>query len=240
MHHLDLLDRQLAPQIPRPRAGVGYEVMGVRPFRSGDSPRQVHWRSVARTGQLISKEYADEAQPGLTLALNLYQYPYSQTDSKHTPFEWAIKCAASIGDYAQAKRYPLHVLADDTVLSVPTGPVNRWGLLQYLARVQPTGNLTLAALLARPVQSFVAAIIAWPNRTVIAPLLELHHRRVEVLAVVIDPQSFPAGGPSAAPLVDELWAAGIETRYVKFSPDAADDWAHQLSEAMAVFAGSRS
>jgi uncharacterized protein (DUF58 family) len=221
LRRVDLLDHQLASQVARPKAGVGYEVMGVRPFRSGDSARDIHWRSVARTGKLIVKEYADEAQPGLTLALDLFQHPYPQTDSKHTPFEWAVKCAVSIGDYALLKGYPLHLLADD---AVPRGPVNRWALLQYMARVQPGNDKPLR--LGQPLQAFVAAILPWPDPAPVTSLLELHRQRIEVLAVVIDPQSFPAGGPSAAAIVDELRAAGVETRYVKFD----NDWSYQLSE----------
>ncbi len=220
LRKLDLLDRQLAPLIARPKAGIGYEVMGVRPFRSGDSPRDIHWRSVARTGQLIVKEYADEAQPGLTLALDLFQYPYPVAENKHTPFEWAVKCALSIGDYALLKGYPLHLSADD---EAPRGPVSRWALLQYLARVQPHSISRLP--FGQSLQAFVAAVLPWPDPALVDPLLELHRQGIELLVVVIDPQTFPAGGLSGGSLVDELRAIGIETRYVKF----ADDWADQLS-----------
>ncbi|MBZ0289835.1 MAG: DUF58 domain-containing protein, partial [Anaerolineae bacterium] len=70
LKRLELLDKQAAPEVTRQRAGLGYGVIGVRPFRSGDSARHIHWRSVARTGTLMSKEFADEAQPGLTLVLD--------------------------------------------------------------------------------------------------------------------------------------------------------------------------
>ncbi len=139
LKRLELLDRLLTAQVARPKAGVGYEVMGVRPYRPGDSQRHIHWRSVARTGTLISKEFADEAQPGLTLVLDLFNHPYPITDSKHTPFEWAVKAAASIGDYAQHKGYSLYVISDDEVIAAPLGAVSEMALLQYLARVQPNG-----------------------------------------------------------------------------------------------------
>ena len=220
---LELLDRRIAPQLPRPRSGVGYEVIGVRPYRSGDSPRHIHWYSVARTGQLISKEFADEAQPGLSLVLDLYQHPYSETESKHTPFEWAVKCAASIGDYAQRRGYPLHLVADDETLAVPRGPVTRWALLQYLARVQPEGERTLPQVMGE-LQTFVAVILPWPDRSLVPLLVDLHARRVEVMAVVLDPASFPAGGLSGAPLVDELRMVGIEAYLVKYG----ESWVSQL------------
>ncbi len=35
-------------------------VRGLRPYRSGDSPRWIHWKSTARGGRLIIKEFDDE------------------------------------------------------------------------------------------------------------------------------------------------------------------------------------
>jgi uncharacterized protein (DUF58 family) len=223
---LELLDRQLAPQMTRPAAGVGYEVMGVRPYRIGDSPRHIHWRSVARSGQLVSKEFADETQPGLTLALDLFAHPYLPTEGKHTPFEWAVKLAASIGDYAHRKGYPLSLLTNNEAWPAPSGMVAWIALLEYLARVQPTGDKPLAhSLTSQPTQAFVAAILPWPDPRLVNALLELHHRKQQVLAVVLDPATFPTGGESGGSLAGALTAAGITVRKVGFGAD----WAGQLA-----------
>jgi hypothetical protein len=93
-----------------------------------------------------------------------------------------------------------------------------------MARVQAGNDKPLT--LGQSLQAFVAVILPWPDPALIPPLLELHRQRIEVLAVVIDPQTFPESALSAAAFADELRATGIETRYVKF----ADDWAYQLSE----------
>lgn len=225
LRRLDLLDRQLAPQVARPSAGVGYEVMGVRPYRPGDSPRHIHWRSVARTGQLISKEFADETQPGMTLALDLYQHPYAETESKQTPFEWAVKAATSIGDYALRRGYPLSLVSNDDALPAPPGAVGREALLQYLARVQPTGARTLAGALAQPMQAFVAVVLPYPDEAILDALTGLRGQRV--LVVLLDGASFPAGGAEARHLAGELRAIGIETRLIVYGVD----WAAQLAEA---------
>ena len=66
LRRLSLLDRQPAAQIVTQRAGIGTEIIGVRAYRVGDSPRHIHWRTVARTNHLMSKEFADESHPGLT------------------------------------------------------------------------------------------------------------------------------------------------------------------------------
>jgi uncharacterized protein (DUF58 family) len=227
LRRLSLLDQQLTLQIAQRRAGVGTEILGVRPFHTGDSLRRIHWRSVARTGQLISKEFADETRPGLILALDLYRHPYPETESKHTPFEWAIKVAASIGDYARRRGYPLYLLADGDAWPAPTGPLSRLALLEYLARVQPGGERRLAAVLDQgtpPACTLVAALLPWPDPTVLASLVELRRRGLAVLAAVLDPASFPAGGPAAGHLADELQGAEVEARLIRFG----EDWRAQL------------
>lgn len=224
---LSLLDDRLAPQLTRLRAGFGSEVIGARAFRSGDSPRHIHWRSTARSGQLISKEFAEEGQPGLSLVLDLYAHPYPTDESKHIPFEWLIKVAASVGDYAYTRGYPLHLTVDDSALVAPSGAVTWSALLQYLARVQPLGTRPLPELLsAPPTQAFVVVIVPWPDPNLITALNALQRQGRSVLALVIDPESFPAGGLSARPFVDALHAAGIESRLIRFG----SDWAVQISE----------
>ncbi len=225
LKRLELLDRQLTAQVARPRAGVGYEVMGVRPYRTGDPPRHIHWRSVARTGTLISKEFADEAQPGLTLVLDLFNYPYPTTQSKHTPFEWAVKAAASIGDYAQHRGYSLYVMSDDKVMAAPQGSVGKMALLQYLARVQPSGKRPLTQVIGgQMTQQFVAVMLPYPDAQAVEALLKLRQQGVEVLAVVMDGESFPEGGDSSVKITRQLRAAGVMVREVSFG----DDWAGQI------------
>ncbi|MBN1811143.1 MAG: DUF58 domain-containing protein [Anaerolineae bacterium] len=227
LRHFRLLDHRLALEVVRPRAGVGTEILGVRPFRSGDSPRRIHWRSVARTGRLISKEFVDESRPGLTLILDVCKHPYPPTASKHTPFEWAVKVAASIGDYTQRRGYPLHLLADDAAWPAPRGHVARLPLLEYLARVNPTGGRALADVLdwESPLATpCVAAVLPWPDDTALGPLLALRRRGLAVFVILLDPSSFPAGGPSAGPLADEMRASDLEVSLVRFG----EDWREQL------------
>ena len=49
------------------RRGAGSELDGVRPWRRGDSMRQVAWKKVARSGELVSRETAGSAARELWL-----------------------------------------------------------------------------------------------------------------------------------------------------------------------------
>ncbi len=52
---------------PEPRSGAGSELDGVRPWRRGDSMRQVAWKKVARSGELVSRETTHSRQNELWL-----------------------------------------------------------------------------------------------------------------------------------------------------------------------------
>jgi len=63
--------RELEASLAAPRAGAGSELFGVREYRRGDSLRRIHWRSSARRGELVAREYEP---PGLHL-LGLFLDP---------------------------------------------------------------------------------------------------------------------------------------------------------------------
>ena len=63
--------RELEASLVAPRAGAGSEIFGVREYRRGDSLRRIHWRSSARRGELVAREYEP---PGLQL-LGLFLDP---------------------------------------------------------------------------------------------------------------------------------------------------------------------
>jgi uncharacterized protein (DUF58 family) len=49
--------REMEASVAAPRAGSGTELFGVREYRPGDSLRRIHWRSSARRGELVVREY---------------------------------------------------------------------------------------------------------------------------------------------------------------------------------------
>ena len=49
--------RELEASVTAPRSGSGNELFGVREYRPGDPLRRIHWRSSARHGELIVREY---------------------------------------------------------------------------------------------------------------------------------------------------------------------------------------
>ncbi|MHB8589208.1 MAG: DUF58 domain-containing protein [Candidatus Dormibacteraceae bacterium] len=67
--------RELEASVAAPRAGSGTELFGVRQYRPGDSLRRIHWRSSARHGELVVREYEP---PGIqTLGIFCDPHPAS-------------------------------------------------------------------------------------------------------------------------------------------------------------------
>lgn len=48
----------------------GTDLHGLRPYRPGDSPRWVHWKTTARTGELMVREYETGTLPGLIVEVD--------------------------------------------------------------------------------------------------------------------------------------------------------------------------
>jgi uncharacterized protein (DUF58 family) len=224
LEQLEFFDRRPAVETSAARAGAAGEFIGVRDYRPGDPRRNVHWRSTARAGRLIVKEFADETQPALTIALDLRQG--SALGPELETLELGIKVAATLAYYAQRRGLPFNLVTISQAWPAPAGPLSWWGLMNYLARVQAEGETPFDECLRRlPPGTFAAAILPAPDPTVLAPLADLQRAGLAVLAVIVDPAAFVPGTAGHAPgiearrLAAELESAGIPARLVGAEPD---------------------
>jgi uncharacterized protein (DUF58 family) len=88
---------------PVPHA-VQVDFYGLRPYRSGDSPRWIHWRTSARRGELMVREHESATNDNLVLVLDPWIGPVPNLDGDPTPWErdpgfaleQAVSLAASI------------------------------------------------------------------------------------------------------------------------------------------------
>jgi uncharacterized protein (DUF58 family) len=73
------------------------EFHGLRPYRPGDSPRHLHWRTTARRGELMVREYEDWPNDDLTLVLEARKARGAGDDDATDPIlEEAISLVATI------------------------------------------------------------------------------------------------------------------------------------------------
>ena len=81
---------------PQPHAGVFHdEFHRLREFRTGDNPRDIHWRTSARRGELILREYQQNRDFNLAIILDLWQ-PDSTRGTESELVESALSFAATV------------------------------------------------------------------------------------------------------------------------------------------------
>lgn len=65
----------------------------IREYAPGDSRRQIHWKSTAKTGRLMVRQYEESRRSRMAVVLGVAEAEYADADE----FELAVGCAASLG-----------------------------------------------------------------------------------------------------------------------------------------------
>lgn len=184
------------------------EFVGTRDFRAGDPLRRVHWRSWARRGQPVVKEYHDEYFSRVALVLDTY-LPRRPRAADRQGFEAAISLLASIADRMSRSEEVVDVLAAGPDLyEVSAGRSLGYldNVLDVLACLQPCHEppfavleAPLAARLAR-LTTIVAVVLDWDERR---ETFLRQVRRMGVAVVTFVVRSGPTQRPFE-PAADEL------------------------------------
>jgi uncharacterized protein (DUF58 family) len=89
--------------------GESLEFVGSRPFREGDSVRDIDWTASARLDQLIVREYRQEYFHRVAVILDTFVTPGNS--GQQEDFERAVSLAASISDYMARQEYLVDLFA---------------------------------------------------------------------------------------------------------------------------------
>ena len=89
------------------RGQRGDEFASLREYRRGDDRRHIHWKSVARTGELFVKEFSLEAPRRHTVALDARREGIRINEDE---VEDAVSAAASVLRHLSRERLPLRLL----------------------------------------------------------------------------------------------------------------------------------
>ncbi len=169
------------------RVGVSSEVIGTREYRSGDSLRQIHWRSTARLGKLVVKEFLDQDQLTMTVVLDL-STGGSIGQGKFSTFETAVRLAASLGYYAACQNIPFYLAGHSRRWQPPAMALSWPGTLSYLAKVKNDGQEPLDKVLRNlPSLPFVVVLAGNPNQSISRELALLQRKGAQTLAIFIAP-----------------------------------------------------
>ncbi|MCL6450252.1 MAG: DUF58 domain-containing protein [Acetobacteraceae bacterium] len=190
----------------------------VRPFRTGDNSRQVHWRTSARKGRLFVKEYELRASCDLYILLDLEEAAHAATDRRTE--DAAVEVAAAVAHCALAYDQSVAFLAYGAHrYDIPLGKGYRKfrQFMETLARVTASGHLPLAEALALegrrlPAHSTVLAITPALGPELIEEVLRLRAAGRALILVLLKKETYAEGiGPPPArdDLVSRLRRAGV-------------------------------
>jgi uncharacterized protein (DUF58 family) len=205
-------------------------VATVRDYLPGDSFNRVHWRSSARLGKLMVKEFERDPYSDVWLILDLDRLVQSGSAPDSTD-EYAVTAAASLARHLLLEDRAVGVLTQGPSLPADRGPRQLMRLLEFLAVVRPHDRRSLDDLLVAEAQRFgrrdnliilTPAAGAW-----ISICRDLAARGVRSSAVVLDAASFGASVDNSK-LLASLDAAAMPTYVVSRGVDLAVSLARPL------------
>ncbi|MCG5051890.1 MAG: DUF58 domain-containing protein [Myxococcales bacterium] len=108
------------------------EFHGLREFRVGDDPRQIHWRSSARRGRLLLREHEDEVGGAVLVRL---EASLTKLKDEAEAFEAAVSMAASVALSFLRQGYTVGLQAGRVSVPARAASTQAQGLLTALALV---------------------------------------------------------------------------------------------------------
>lgn len=113
----------------------GEDDAATREYRRGDDLRRVHWKSTARTGELMVRREEQPWESRATIVLDTRAYGH-RGDGPTASFEWAVSAAASIAVHLRQAGYKVRLVTGSGV-DVDANEGGGDGLLlDYLAEVR--------------------------------------------------------------------------------------------------------
>jgi uncharacterized protein (DUF58 family) len=124
-----------------PRRSRDGDFFGLRDFRPGDDPRDIHWRTTARRGVPFVRENEDDEGAEVTVVLdNAARGPGDEAAA----FEAAVSEAASYALVLLARGMRVALVLRGATLAADAGPAQATRILRALALVEPApATLTL-------------------------------------------------------------------------------------------------
>jgi uncharacterized protein (DUF58 family) len=175
----------------------------LREYMPGDERRYIHWKSTAKTGRYMVRQFEETRRSHLMIALSLGAADYAAEDE----FEMAVSVTGSLGARAIRDARDVSVVASERtpefakrkVLAVRTlSTLTRTRLLDDLAVVERAESaltiLDVARISAEQVSGISVAFLVCGSTTSAAELRAASTKfplGVEVIAIVCDPDTVP-------------------------------------------------
>jgi uncharacterized protein (DUF58 family) len=211
------------------RGRRGEEFAGLREYRRGDDRRHIHWKSVARTGELFVKEFSLQAPRRHTVVLDLRR---EGIRTQETEVEDAVSTAASVLAHLTRERLPARLLGTDregASTEFGADEESYWEAARLLATVRADGGRPLGeAVLAErgSLGEGVVLVSRTRDEELPASVRKLRETGLSVIVVALATHTYrtPPGSGGAARSreaefvgsIARLEAAGAAVRVVSY------------------------
>lgn len=221
---------------------------GVRDYVPGDSFGRIHWKSTARRGRLIVKEFELDPLADIWIVPDLSKRAHIGRKSIESLFgeqeqvwmlrehreyklpksteEWMVTITASLGRYFLRQDRAVGLLAygqSHQIIQPDRGERQQNRMLETLAVIRAEGEASVGDLLHTESHLFqrgttVIVITATTDEKWALAAREITRRGLRVVTVLINPRSF-GSGESAEPLHELLQANGLLTYFINYGDD---------------------
>ncbi len=211
----------------RPAYSITPNAASVREYRPGDSFSRIHWRSTARTGELMVKLFELDPASDVWIVLDLFRDVQAGEGDDSTE-EHGVRITASIARFFLLANRSVGLVAVGRAfhLAEPERGIGQYArILEALALASAEGDVPLADLLNHEGRRFgrrttIVVITPSTNDSWVGSLQLLAGRGVKIAAIVLESRTFGGEG-NALFVFGALAAAEIPTYLVKCSDDLA-------------------
>lgn len=207
--------RHRAQQLPPLAASI-------RDYAPGDAVNRIHWRTTARTGKLMVKEFDLGLSLSLWILLDMEGAAQAGKGPDSTE-EVGVTVAASVARKYLAMGLPVGLVAEGDesyLVRADSSPSQLQRLLETLAKARATGRTPVAGALERMERylgrySTLLVITPSPRSDWLGLLPGLTKRGARVALVVLDRASFGGNGVKPQPGAEPAGIAGLTTFTVR-------------------------
>jgi uncharacterized protein (DUF58 family) len=198
---------------------------GVREYAPGDAFNRIHWKTTARTGELMVKTFELDPASDIWVILDMERRVNAGRDEQSTE-EYGVRIAASIARHYIVNNRPVGMITfanDLRVIEPERGQQQLTRILETLATAYAVGDAPLGNILMEEQRRFgrhttIVVVTSATDDHWLTAIQSLTQRGVRAAVVLLDPSTF---GDDRSPLLlyGQLTASDILTYVVRRNDD---------------------
>lgn len=198
---------------------------GVRPYEFGDSFNRIHWRSTARTGELMVKIFELDPASDIWIIMDLHRDVHLGSGDDSTE-EHSVRIAASVARYFLTANRSVGYMSfgrNFEVQEAERGIQQYTRILEALAMARASGDVPIGDLVSNEARRFgrhttVVIITPSTDEAWVGGLGALQQRGVKVAAILLEKSTF-GGEDSSLGVFASLAGNDVFTYMVKRTDD---------------------